>query len=568
MSPTRPGWPSVVERFVPVSRRPRSYHRGGLRADVLAGTTAAAVVIPQAMGYATVAGLPAQIGLYTCVVPMIVYALLGGSRTLSFSTTSTIVALTALALAATGAGAGEAVGVVATLTLLTGLALLAFRVLQLGWLVEAVSDTVVAGLKFAVAFTIIADQLPKLLGIPDRGGGFPADVANAVTSLGSASAATAILSGGTIAGLLALRRWAPAVPGPLIALAAGIALVWLLDLTDRGVAVIPDVPTGLPLPALPAVDHTTVLLPYAIVIALMSYFETVTAARISRGPDDPPLNNNHECTSAGVATLAGALFQTVPPAGGFSQTQVNTNAGARSQLSELVTAGWAVVIALLLAPLLGELPEATLGAIVVMAVIGLISIPELVQLWRVDPRELAVAVATAVTALVFNLLAGVIVGVALTFYLVLHVLNHPVIVELRRSSRTGALEPAREGDEALPGMLILRIEGGLYTLNIHRVQAEIYARFAARESPPRVVLLDAAGIGDLSVTVMDVISGTDRRFARQGSRLWMAALPTRALTKARRTAAWDAWAAEGRLHPTVEAAVSAYQSTSESQTDQ
>jgi SulP family sulfate permease len=323
---------------------------------------------------------------------------------------------------------------------------------------------------------------------------------------------------------------------------------------------IPDVPTGLPLPALPALDHTTVLLPYAIVIAVMSYFETVTAARISRQPDDPPLNNNHECTSAGVATLAGAFFQTVPPAGGFSQTQVNTNAGARSQLSQLITAGWAVMIALLLAPLLGDLPEATLGAIVVIAVSGLISIPELVRLWRVAPLELAVAVVTAVAALAFNLLVGVIVGVALTFYLVLRVLNHPVIVELRRSPYSGELEPAREGDEAVPGMLILRIEGGLYTLNIHRVQAEIYARLAASDPPPRVVLLDVASIGDLSITVMDVISETDRQLAKQDTSLWLAALPTRALAKAERTAAWDAWIAAGRLHRTVDAAVAAHRS--------
>ena len=558
MTPPDEGRPALIERLLPAVGWLRTYHRGWLRADVLAGTTAAAVVIPQAMGYATVAGLPVEIGLYTCVIPMIVYALLGGSRRLSFSTTSTIVALTALALSAADAGADEAVGTVATLTLLTGLALLAFRILRLGWLVETVSDPVVTGLKLGVAFTIIGGQLPTLLGIEPADGGFGAEVANAVTSLGSASGATVVLSAVTVAGLLVLRRWAPSVPGPLVALAAGIALVWLVDLADHGVAVISGVPTGLPMPAVPALTDASTLLPYAIVIAVMSYFETVTAARIARRPDDPPLNNNHECLAAGVAALAGAFSQTVPPAGGFSQTRVNTDAGARTQLSQLVTAGWAVLIALLLAPLLADLPEATLSAIVVVAVSGLISVPELVRLWRIDPLEFAVAVATAVAALVFNLLVGVIVGVAFTYYLVLRVLNHPVIVELRRSAHNGDLEPARAGDQPVPGMLILRIEGELYTLNIHRVQEEIYSRVATCEPPPRVVVLDVAGIGDLSVTVMDVIAETDRQLAKQDAALWMAALPTRALAKAERTAAWDAWVEAGRLHHTVDAAIAAH----------
>jgi MFS superfamily sulfate permease-like transporter len=531
---------------------------GRVRADVLAGTTAAAVVIPQAMGYVTVAGLPVQVGLYTCIVPMVVYAVLGGSRRLSFSTTSTIVALTALALSAAGASGADALSAAATLTLLTGIAVLVFRLLRLGWLVETVSDAVVAGLKFAVAFTIIADQLPKLLGIRPADGRFGADVAHAFTNLGSASGITVVLSVGTIGVLVVMRRWAPRVPGPLLAVVAGIALVWLFDLGDRGVAVIPDVPTGLPLPAWPSFEHASVLLPYAVVIAIMSCFETVTAARLSRQPDDPPLDNNHECAVAGVAALAGGLFQTVPPAGGFSQTQVNANAGARTQLSELVTAGWALLIALLLAPVLRYLPEATLGAIVVMAVAALINVPELARLRRIDPVELGVAVVTLVAALAFNLLVGVIVGVALTYYLVLRALNHPVIVELRRSPHDGSLGPARAGDEPVPGMLILRIEGGLYTLNIRRVQTEVYSRAAAAEPQPRVVLLDVGGTSDTSVTVLDVLAETHAQLARRGVDLWVAALPTRALAKAQRTAAWDAWASAGRLHRTVGAAVAAH----------
>jgi high affinity sulfate transporter 1 len=537
-----------------------SYNRAWLSSDLIAGATAAAVVIPQAMGYATVAGLPVQIGLYTCIFPMIVYALLGGARRLSFSTTSTIVALTGLALASAGvAGSADAVATVATLTLMVGVALIVFRLIRLGWMVEAVSEATVAGLKVGVGLTIIADQLPKLLGIESVEGGFFDDVENALSGIGDAGTATILISAATLLGLLVLKRWAPNVPGPLVAIAFGIGLVVLTGVTDRGVELIPEVPTGLPIPAIPGVEHADTLLPFALAIALMSFFESVTAARIARQPDDPRLDNNQEYVAVGTATIVGAFFQTVPPAGGFSQTQVNTNAGAQTQLSELMTAALAVAVALFLAPVLNDLPEATLGAIVVVSVLGLVSLDQMSLLWTIDRLELVVAVLTALAALFFNLLVGVLVGVILTMYFVLRVLNHPVVVELRRPAGSTELAPARPGDKPITGMLVLRIEGGLYTLNVHGVQTEIYDRFEALEPRPEVVLLDVGATVDTSVTVMDVLFETDQHLSRQGSTLWIAALPTRAEVKARRTKAWPDWVARQKIHATVRQAVDVHE---------
>lgn len=548
-----------LQRRLPVIGWLRGYRRAWFRADLVAGTTAAAVVIPQAMGYATVAGLPVQVGLYTCIVPMLVYALLGGSRRLSFSTTSTIAVLVALALRAAGVqGAHDVVPHAATLTLLVGVALFIFWILRLGWLIESVSEATMTGLKLGVGLTIMADQLPKLLGVDPSDDGFFADVSGAVTKLGEASGITAALGFGVIAGLLALKHWAPKVPGPLVALVVGIGLTALFGLGSHGVDLTPEMPTGLPQPGLPSFEHIDVLVPYALAIALMAYFESVTAGRLSRQPDDPPVDNNQEYIAVGAASVAGAFFQTVTPAGGFSQTQVNTDAGAKTQLSELVTVAWAILIALLLAPVLSDLPEAVLGAIVVVAVGGLISIPAFVRLGRIDRVELVIAVLTAVAAVAVDMLVGVIVGVVLTFWFVLRTLNHPVIAELRRSPATGELEPARQGDVPVAGLLVLRIEGGLYTLNIRRVQAEIYAR-AATDPPPSVVLLDAGGTADASVTVMDVVTETDQHLAKQGVSLWVAALPARALEKAQRTAAWSTWADAGKLHRTVTDAVAAYE---------
>jgi sulfate permease, SulP family len=535
------------------------YQRNWLAPDVIAGVTAAAVVIPQAMGYATVAGLPVEIGLYTCIFPLAVYAVMGGSRRLSFSTTSTIVALTGLALTTVGvSGSDDALAMVATLTAMVGISLLLFRLIRLGWMVEAVSEAVVDGLKVGVGFTIIAEQLPKLLGISEADGGFIADVGNAFTELGSANVATVVLSVGTIAGLLILKKLAPRVPGPLVAVLAGILLVAIGDITARGVEVIPSVPTGLPLPSLPELSNLSGLLPFALAIAFMSYFESITAARIARQPGDRRLDNDHEYVAVGIASLAGSLFQTVPPAGGFSQTQVNTEAGAKTQVSELITAGLAILVALFLAPVLSDLPEATLGSVVTVSVIGLVSFEALSRLGRISRLDFGIAVFTALAALVGNLLIGVAVGVFLTFYFVLRALNHPVVFELRRPTGTAEFFVARPGDPPIPGVLILRVEGGMYTMNIRRIQDEVYRQFEEASPAPHLVVVDVGATVDTSVTVIDVWLEIDQHLADQGAILWFAGIPPRAQIKAERTRAYQAFMAAGRIHPSVITAVETY----------
>jgi MFS superfamily sulfate permease-like transporter len=271
------------------------------------------------------------------------------------------------------------------------------------------------------------------------------------------------------------------------------------------------------------------------------------------------LNNDHEYIAVGAATVVGSLFQTVPPAGGFSQTQVNTNAGAKTQLSELVTAILAIVVALVLAPVLSDLPEATLGAIVVVSVLGLISFEEFGRFWRIDRLELVIAAVTAAFALIFNLLVGTVVGVILTFYFVLRALNHPQVSELVRPEGSHELFPARPGDEPIPGLLVLRVEGGLYTLNVRRVQDEIYRRFEERDPPPDVVLLDVGATVDTSVTVMDAMLEVNQHLERQESVLWIASIPERAEEKARRVDLWDEWVAAGRIHRSANEAVDAFE---------
>ncbi len=533
----------VLVDVVPAVGWLRDYDRRWLTADVVAGTSAAAVVIPQAMAYGTIAGLPVQVGLYTCIAPMLVYAALGGARKMSVSTTSTIVALVGVALTTVGIEGGpeERLAAATTLTLLVGLVLLAARLLRLGFLVECVSEAVVIGLKLGVGLTIAVGQVPALLGVSEGDGGFGADVAHLVRSLDDANGATVAVSAVTLAGLVLVRRW-KRIPGPLLAVIGGIVAVAALGLGSEGVALVPEVPRGLPVPSLPPLHHVSGLAPYAVAIGLMAYLESVTVARTTREPEEPALDNGQELVAVGAASVVGSFLQAAPAAGGFSQTLVNAGAGARTQLSEVVTAGWAVLTALALAPLLGDLPRATLAAVVLLAVSGLLRPGELQRLARIDPVEAVVAVVVGVVALATNLLVGVLAGVALTFYLVLRALNHPVVTE-----HPGA-----------PGVLVLGIEGGLYTANVRTVTGEVRRRVEAAEVRPDVLVLDVSATMDTTVTVMDTFAELERDLAGLGVELWFAALPDRTRAKARRTLRWHELRAAGHIHPTVEAAIAAH----------
>ncbi|HKY67599.1 MAG TPA: SulP family inorganic anion transporter [Acidimicrobiales bacterium] len=541
------------------------YRRAWLRADLVGGLAAGCVVVPQAMAYATIAELPVQVGLYTCMVPMAVYAFLGGSRLLSVSTTSTIATLTASTLLAAGVAAGseDALGDLSTLVLLVGLVLLAFRLLRLGSLVDNISDAIVTGLKIGVGLTVAAGQLPKLLGIPPDPDAdtFVTDVAVMFRHLDDVQGATLALSVATVAALLVLARVAPRVPAPLLVVATGIALVAVFGLEDHGIALIAEVPSGLPAPRLPSFDAVDRLLPGAFAIALMAYLETISVARAVRRPSDPPVENDRELVANGAAAVAGSFFGSLPPAGGFSQTAVNESSGAQTQVSELVTVSLAVLAALFLGPVLDDLPEAILASLVLVAVIGLIKPAEVAFLARFDRIELLVAVATAVVGLTAGLLLAVAVGVVLNLLLLLRELNHPDVDELRPlTGAPGSLVPASDDDAGppVPGLLVLRVGAPLYTANARTVQRLIVDRVAAAGRPVRVVVLDATVVGRLTVTVLGVGRELEQQLAEQGVEIWIASLPPRALAQAHEAPGWAAMAAAGQLYPTAAEAVAAF----------
>jgi sulfate permease, SulP family len=528
------------------------YRRDWLRWDLLAGLTTAAVVIPQAVAYASLAGLPVEVGLYVAIVPMVAYALVGSSRPLSVSSTSTISILTAGALVEAGADGdpGRAVATASLLALLVGGFLAAAGLLRLGFLADFISSPVLAGFKAGMGLYIAASQLGKVLGVPVEGDSFFAKVWSALGQLGDANPATVALALGGLAALLALHRWAPKVPGPLVVVVLGIALVASTDLEGRGVALVGPVNGGLPTFALPDLDGVGRLLPAAAGIALMSFIESISAARAFAARTDPPVDADRELLALGAANLAGGLFQAYPAGGGTSQTAVNDGAGARTQVAELVTAAMAILTLTLLASLLADLAQPILGAIVLVAAIGLVNLAPLRRIRSVRQRDFWLGLVALGGVLTFGVLRGVLVAVLISLLVLLHELDHPHIV----------------AGQSAPGLLVVRPEGRLFFANARRVVDQIGAIVVDQQPPPRVVLLDLTVVPDLEITALDRLADLAEDLHGQGMILWVAAPSQRPLERPRRAAALlgrtdlqsDTGRLGVRLFPTIDEAISAH----------
>jgi len=322
-----------TRRHLPVLDWAVEYRKEWLRLDVIAGLTAAAVVIPKGLAYATIAGLPVQVGLYTALFPMVIYALLGTSRVLSVSTTTTIAILVAAALGTIAADGDPAVllRATATLALLVGGILIAASILRLGFVADFISEPVLIGFKAGIGLVIVVDQIPKLLGVHFDKGGFLHNLVATVRAIPHTSLPTFAIGAGTIVLLVVVHRVLPRAPAPLIAVAAGIAAVSLFGLQARGVATVGQIPRGLPSFISPDFSLAGVLWPAALGIALMSFTETIASGRAFAVTGEPPLIPNRELLATGLANAGAAFWGSMPAGGGTSQTAVNRSAGrARS----------------------------------------------------------------------------------------------------------------------------------------------------------------------------------------------------------------------------------------------
>jgi SulP family sulfate permease len=508
-----------------------------LRFDVVAGLTAAAVVLPKAIAYATVAGLPVAVGLYTAFIPMMIYALLGSSRVLSVSSTATLAILagTQLGLAVPDGDPAKLVTATAMLSALVGAMLVLARLMKLGFVANFISAPVLTGFKAGIGLVIVLDQVPKLLGIHITKQGFFADLVSIVNHVPGTSLLTLAVAAATFAVLIGMERLWPHSPAPLVAVGGGIAASWFFGLQAAGVSTVGQIPQGLPSLTLPDLTLIEQLVPGALGIALMSFTETIAAGRAFARPDDPPINANRELIATGAANLGGALLGAMPAGGGTSQTAVVRAVGGQSQTVSLVTAGAALATMLLLAPILGLMPHATLAAIVIVYSVGLIQPQEFRAIRSVRMMEFRWALIACAGVLVFGTLKGIVVAIIVSMIGLASQTAHPrisIIGRKRGADVLRPLSPEHPDDETFEGLLILRPEGRLYFVNAQYVSDRIRALVAQHK--PRVIALDMSRVPDMEYSALQTLMEGERRMTDGGTIVWLVGLNPGVLETARR----------------------------------
>ena len=553
---------SWLERRLPLVRLLRGYPRELLRGDLTAGLTTAVMLIPQAMAYASLAGMPPITGLYASIVPIAVYALLGTSGSLAFGPVAIVALLTASAVGPLAGGDPATYVVLAgALALMVGAIQLVLGVLRLGAVVDLLSHSVISGFTSAAALVIAASQLRALTGIEAEGGQtFVAELTAVLGSLGSLHPLTLAFGLAGVAGLVLLKRLRPRFPAPLAVVGAATLLAYLTGAGQAGVTVLGEVPSGLPGPSLPAVglDELQSLLVPAVTIALLSFMEGISVAKAIAAKTRERVDSSQELIASGAANLAAGVFQAFPVAGGFSRTAVNHQAGARTPLASLVTAGTVAISVLALTPLFTHMPRAVLAALVIAAVAGLVDVRGARHAWRTDRWDFAMLTVTFAATLGLGVEIGIGVGVAASLLLLVARTARPHITELGyvpglERYRNVARYPAATH----PRVLLVRVDASLLFATAPAVTRRLAQLVEVRDGQLEAMVLSAEAVGDIDGDGVHVLAELEHDLAARDVELHLATVhgPVRdALT---RTGHWQRWSAQGRTHECLEEALDA-----------
>jgi SulP family sulfate permease len=540
------------------------YRRGWFRADVVAGVTVAVLLVPQAMAYATLAGLPPVTGLYAAIAALVGYALLGSSAVLSVAPTAIDSLLVAGALAAAAAGADPAdlAAAAALLALLTGAVQLLLALLRAGALVNFLSRPVISGFTSAAALTIALSQVKDLLGLrlSSRSTTFLGIAGDVLPRLGQLHGRTALLGGVALAILVALRRVGPRLPAPLLVVVGATVAVAVADLDRAGVAVVGRVPGGLPtptLPDLPADDVLAGLLPYAAVIAVVSYLESISAAKSLATAARRRLRPNRELLALGAANTAAGLFRGFPVAGGFSRGALNVAVGARTQLAGVVAAAVLAVTVVALTPLFRLLPRAALAAVVVVAVAGLVDVPAAVTAFRVRRSDGTALVVTFAATLLLGVALGLAAGAAVGVGTFVYRTSRPSAPEVGRVEGTVLYRSVRRYRTGIdPAAAVLRLDAPLYFANAEFLQDRVRELVAARPEL-RFLVLDLGAVGQIDATGSQALTELDRDLSRAGVELHLATVRGPVRDVLARAGLWERLVARGRVHAVLRLAMAA-----------
>lgn len=516
----------------------RGYRRTWLRGDVVAALTVWAVLVPESLAYATIAGVSPVVGLYAAVPALVLYAALGTSRHLVVASMSGTAALSASVVAGAGPTDADAyLALTVGLALVVGFLGVVAGLCRLGFLSAFISEPVLKGFIIGLALTIIVGQVPALIGVAKPSGSFVEKTWGLLGELGDVHAPTMALGIAALAVILVLRRFVPLIPGSLVAVALGIVAVTLFDLEQRGIEIVGQIDAGLPAVGLPDLgwnDYLGLIGP-AVGVLLIGFAEGLGAAKAYAAREHEEIDPNRELIGMGAANLGSGLVSGMVVNGSLSKTAVNGSAGARTQASTIIVSGLTAATLILLTGLFENLPEAVLAAVVIAAVIELVDFAALRRLWGVWTQPLGdiyrraaridfiAATGAMVGVLLFDTLPGLFIGIALSLLTLLYRSSRPHVPVLAREDRAGDalwLDAERHPDLVTdPEVLVVRVEGGVFFANSEFVRDRVRGLVTDRT---RLVVIDAETTPFIDVSGASMLVDLRDDLARRGIRLRLA----------------------------------------------
>ena len=502
MSPRRPAQSGrSLRRLVPILDWLPRYDRGLLAGDLAAGVAVTAMIVPKDLGYAAIAGVPVQNGLYAAAAGAIIYALFCTSRQISTGPSSSLAAVAGGAVLVSAIAGDEAAQLVAEITLVTGVLFLLLALLRMGWIAQFLSRAVVTGFLAGAALDVAIGELPKLTGTSADGDTAWQELGSWIGGLGDVHWTTLLVGLAALSAILALRFYRPKVPGALALVVGGLLAAHLLDLGSHEVALVGAVPGGLPAPQIPSldlmVDHLSVIVIASVALLLIGFSQTAGDARSFATRHRYRIDVNQESVAQGMANVGAGFFQGMPVSTSLSASSLNESSGARTPVASLTTGALVLATLVFLAPLFSDLPQAVLAAIIIDAVLfGMIDLSELRRLHRVTRFDFWIAAAAILAVLSAGVLAGVVIGVVLSLGWLIYVATRPAIPILGREPGTQVFRDLVENpeDETLPRLVVLRLDGGLFFATAEALEERIRELQDGADPPLRTLVLDLEGV--------------------------------------------------------------------------
>ena len=499
-----------------------TYELAWLPRDLAAGVTLGALLVPVGLAYGALAGLP-MAGLYGSILPLVAYALFASSRQVVVGPDSAMAAIVAVAVAPLALGDPVRLAALCALlgVMVGGLCLLG-GFLRLGFVANFLSKPVIVGFMHGIGVVILVSQLPKVLGLRGQGDSSLEQLGHLLPQLGAIHGPSLAIGGGSFAIILLCRRFVPRVPGAVVALVGSTLAVALLGLEARGIAVIGDIPSGLPTLSLPILSLADfdLLLPVAVAAALLSFSDTMVTARAFAARSRTRIDADQELVGIGLANLASGLTQGLPISASDSRTAVAETAGARTPLTSIVAALVVAAAMTWLTPLLRHLPVAALGGVLMAAAWSLWDLGEFARLWRFRGISLAGALVTLAGVVALGIMEGILIGVLFSIVLLLRALAFPPDAVLGRAPSGSWHDPAHRPEAVpVPGLLVYRFSAPLFFANALLFRDRVEARIANAPAPVRAVIVDAGAIHDVDIMACEMLADLETELAERDIRL-------------------------------------------------